>query len=153
MPDLSAFSNSVSIIVPTLNEEENIIPLVSQIAESAVPFREILFVDDHSTDGTRDKIRALARNQSIRLIEQNGAAVGLAGAIMSGARAAQGEILLVMDADLSHPPERIARPRNPDHFPRTHTGTIENVAWHRATIFFPLGARYVPPSCLWPVSS
>jgi dolichol-phosphate mannosyltransferase len=107
MTDLSAFSNSVSIIVPTLNEEENIIPLVSQIAESAVPFGEILFVDDHSTDGTRDKIRALARNQPIRLIEQNGAALGLAGAIMSGARAAQGEILLVMDADLSHPPERI----------------------------------------------
>ena len=107
MTDLSAFSNSVSIIVPTLNEEENIIPLVSQIAESAVPFREILFVDDHSTDGTRDKIRGLARNQSIRLIEQDEAAVGLAGAIMSGARAAQGEILLVMDADLSHPPERI----------------------------------------------
>ena len=107
MTDLSAFSNSVSIIVPTLNEEENIIPLVSQIAECAVPFREILFVDDHSTDGTCDKIRALARNQSIRLIEQDEAAVGLAGAIMSGARAAQGEILLVMDADLSHPPERI----------------------------------------------
>src|SRR5438132_5953696 len=107
MPDLSAFSNSVSIIVPTLNEEENIIPLVSQIAESAVPFREILFVDDHSTDGTRDKIRGLARNQSIRLIEQDEAAVGLAGAIMSGARAAEGEILLVMDADLSHPPDRI----------------------------------------------
>ena len=107
MTDLSAFSNSVSIIVPTLNEEENIIPLVSQIAESAVPFREILFVDDHSSDGTRDKIRGLARNQSIRLIEQDEAAVGLAGAIMSGARAAQGEILLVMDADLSHPPERI----------------------------------------------
>jgi dolichol-phosphate mannosyltransferase len=107
MTDLSAFSNSVSIIVPTLNEEENIIPLVSQIAESAVPFGEILFVDDHSTDGTRDKIRALALDQPIRLIEQNGAALGLAGAIMSGARAAQGEILLVMDADLSHPPERI----------------------------------------------
>src|SRR6266516_3599958 len=107
MTDLSAFSNSVSIIVPTLNEEENIIPLVSQMAESAVPFREILFVDDHSTDGTRDKIRGLAHNQSIRLIEQDEAAVGLAGAIMSGARAAQGEILLVMDADLSHPPERI----------------------------------------------
>jgi dolichol-phosphate mannosyltransferase len=107
MTDLSAFFNSVSIIVPTLNEEENIIPLVSQIAESAVPFGEILFVDDHSTDGTRDKIRALALDQPIRLIEQNGAALGLAGAIMSGARAAQGEILLVMDADLSHPPERI----------------------------------------------
>src|SRR5205809_46437 len=71
------------------------------------PFREILFVDDRSTDATRAKIRALERSHPIRLIDQDGADVGLAGAIMSGARAAEGEIILVMDADLSHPPERI----------------------------------------------
>src|SRR5881296_3860989 len=107
MIDLSASDHSVSIIVPTLNEEENIAPLVSQITACAVPFREILFVDDRSTDATRAKIRALERSHPIRLIEQDGAGLGLAGAIMSGARAAEGEILVVMDADLSHPPERI----------------------------------------------
>jgi dolichol-phosphate mannosyltransferase len=107
MTSLSAFSNSVSIIIPTLNEEENIVPLVSEIAACAVPLREILFVDDHSTDATCDKIRALAASQPIRLIEQDGAGPGLATAIMLGARAAHGEILLVMDADLSHPPDRI----------------------------------------------
>ena len=107
MIESSARAHSVSIIVPTLNEEENIAPLVSQITACAVPFREILFVDDHSTDGTREKIRALEKSQPIRLIEQDGAELGLASAIMSGARAAQAEILLVMDADLSHPPERI----------------------------------------------
>src|SRR5947208_15337149 len=107
MTDLSAPADYVSIIVPTLNEEENIAPLLSQIIACAVPFREILFVDDHSTDATRDMIHALAGSQPIRLIEQDGTDLGLAGAIMSGARAAQGEILLVMDADLSHPPERI----------------------------------------------
>ncbi len=107
MTDLSELSNSVSIIVPTLNEEQNIVPLVSEIAASAVPFREILFVDDRSTDATRDKILALAGTQPIRLIEQDGSGPGLAGAIMSGARAAHGGILLVMDADLSHPPDRI----------------------------------------------
>jgi dolichol-phosphate mannosyltransferase len=90
-----------------LNEEENIEPLISQITACAVPFLEILFVDDHSTDNTRGKIHDLARTQPIRLIEQDGAELGLAGAIMSGARAAHGEILPVMDADLSHPPDRI----------------------------------------------
>jgi dolichol-phosphate mannosyltransferase len=104
---MHATENSVSIIVPTLNEEQNILPLVSEISACAVPFREILFVDDHSTDATRDKIRALAESQPIRLVEQDGAGPGLAGAIMAGARAARGEILLVMDADLSHPPDRI----------------------------------------------
>jgi dolichol-phosphate mannosyltransferase len=107
MTDLPIATQSVSIIVPTLNEEENIAPLVSQITACAVPFREILFVDDGSTDATREKIRTLEETQPIRLIEQGGSDLGLAGAIMSGARAAQGDILLVMDADLSHPPDRI----------------------------------------------
>lgn len=107
MTSCQAHPGSVSIIIPTLNEEENILPLISEIIACAVPFREILFVDGHSTDATRDMIRALARSQPIRLIDQDGAGPGLAGAIMSGARAAQGEILLVMDADLSHPPDRI----------------------------------------------
>jgi len=107
MIDSSARASSVSMVIPTLNEEENIEPLISQITACAVPFLEILFVDDHSTDNTRGKIHDLARTQPIRLIEQDGANLGLAGAIMSGARAAQGEIVLVMDADLSHPPDRI----------------------------------------------
>jgi dolichol-phosphate mannosyltransferase len=107
MTDSSARASSVSIVIPTLNEEENIEPLISQITACAVPFLEILFVDDNSTDGTRAKIRTLEGSHPIRLIEQNAADVGLAGAIMTGARAAEGEILIVMDADLSHPPDRI----------------------------------------------
>jgi dolichol-phosphate mannosyltransferase len=105
---VGAENSSVSIIVPTLNEEENIAPLVAEIIAAAVPFREILFVDGHSTDATRDRIRALQDSQPIRLIEHDDRAdLGLAAAIMSGARAARGEILVVMDADLSHPPQRI----------------------------------------------
>jgi dolichol-phosphate mannosyltransferase len=133
-----SFSYSVSIIVPTLNEEENIVPLVSEITACAGPFREILFVDDHSTDATREKIRDLAGSQPIRLIEQDGAGPGLAGAIMSGARAARGEILLVMDADLSHPPDRIK-----DLLEPLFSGTADLV----------VGSRYVKGGSTpgWPV--
>jgi len=104
---MSTFAKSISIIVPTRNEAENIATLVSQIVASAVPFHEILFVDDDSTDGTRDVIRSLTGNHPIRLIEQDHTDPGLASAIMLGAEAAEGELLLIMDADLSHPPERI----------------------------------------------
>src|SRR5437868_14602217 len=99
--------NFISIIVPTLNEEENIVPLVSEITACAVPIREILFVDDHSTDATRDKIHALAGSQPIRLIEQDGAGPGLAGAIMAGGGAARGGGILLMGAELSHSPDQI----------------------------------------------
>ncbi len=121
--------NSVSIIVSTLNEAENIAPLVAQIAASAVPLREILFVDNDSTDATRDMIRALAATHPIRLIEQDHAELGLAAAVMSGALAAQGEVLLVMDADLSHPPERIK-----DLLAPLFAGAADMV----------VGSRYVP---------
>jgi dolichol-phosphate mannosyltransferase len=97
----------VSIIIPTRNEVENIAQLVSEILDAAKPLHEIVFVDDHSSDGTPDIIRSLATIHPIRLIEQNSAAPGLAAAIVAGAAAAHGELLLVMDADLSHPPERI----------------------------------------------
>src|SRR5213082_554892 len=71
MTDPSARAQSVSIIVPTLNEEENIAPLVSQITACAVPFREILFVDDRSTDATRAEIRALERRRRRRAGRRN----------------------------------------------------------------------------------
>ena len=78
-----SFAHSISIIIPTLNEEENIAPLVSEIAACGVPFREILFVDDHSIDETCDKVRALAGTHPIHLIEQDGAGPGLATAIIA----------------------------------------------------------------------
>jgi glycosyltransferase involved in cell wall biosynthesis len=64
---LPGHDNSVSIIISTLNEAENIAPLVARIAATAVPFREILFVDNNSTDATRHMIRTLAATHPIRL--------------------------------------------------------------------------------------
>jgi dolichol-phosphate mannosyltransferase len=104
---MSPTAESLSIIVPTRNEAENIAALVSDIVAKGAAFREILFVDDDSTDETRNIIRSLAEIHPIRLIEQNPAERGLAAAIMAGARQAKGDLLLVMDADLSHPPDRI----------------------------------------------
>jgi dolichol-phosphate mannosyltransferase len=98
---------AVSIIIPTRNEAENVKPLVGAIVDNDVPFSEILFVDDASTDGTISAIQSLAKTHPIRLLEQSASEPGLAAAVMIGARAATGDILLVMDADLSHPPDRI----------------------------------------------
>src|SRR5438094_9445607 len=97
-----------AIIVPTLEEVDNIVPLVEQIEQTNVPFGEIIFVDDGSIDGTREKIRALATAHRVRLIERDGAERGLAGAIIAGAHASSADVFVVMDADLSHPPEEIA---------------------------------------------
>jgi dolichol-phosphate mannosyltransferase len=97
----------ISLVIPTLNEAENIAPLLARIMASEPPPDEILFVDDGSTDGTRECIHALAGSAPIQLIERDAPSLGLAGAVIAGARAATGEWLVVMDADLSHPPEKI----------------------------------------------
>src|SRR5438874_8823230 len=98
----------IAIIVPTLEEVDNVVPLVEQIEQTNVPFGEIIFVDDGSIDGTREEIRALATAHRVRLIERDGAERGLAGAIIAGANASSADVFVVLDADLSHPPEEIA---------------------------------------------
>lgn len=94
-----------AIIVPTLNEAENIAPLVERIRRIATPPAEIVFVDDNSIDGTRERIASLSGG--VTLVARDQPTLGLAGAVIAGARAADTDLIVVMDADLSHPPEKI----------------------------------------------
>ncbi len=92
----------VSIIIPTYNEVENLPRLIREIRRLKLRAAEILVVDDNSPDGT-----ALAARQSrVRTVVRTEDR-GLSQAVAEGFRRARGEWLLVMDADLSHPPRRI----------------------------------------------
>src|SRR5215831_11034550 len=127
-----------AIIVPTLEEVENIVPLIDQIEQTNVPFSEIIFVDDGSLDGTRERIRALTAQHRVRLIERNGAERGLAGAILAGAQDSTADLFVVMDADLSHPPEKIA-------------ALLQPILANDADLV--VGSRYIPGGATpgWPV--
>src|SRR5437763_15748398 len=93
----------IAIIIPTLEEVDNIVPLVEQIEQTHVPFGEIIFVDDGSIDGTREKIRGLATAHRGWLNDRDGPERGLAGAIVADANASSADAFVVMDADLSDP--------------------------------------------------
>lgn len=95
---MCASDRSVSIMIPTRNEVDNIAPLVSQIVAAAAPFHEIIFVDGRSTDGTIERIRSLSKTHPIRLMEQDPATPGLSAAILAAAAATNSELLVVMDA-------------------------------------------------------
>ncbi len=102
-------NSPVSIIIPTYREAGNIEPLVRRIFRALQQARisaEVVFVDDHSDDGTAGIIERLAADYQVRVsVRQNER--GLASAVVHGFALAKHDILVVMDADLQHPPESI----------------------------------------------
>jgi dolichol-phosphate mannosyltransferase len=98
----------ISVIVPALNEAANL-PTLAERVEAALKGRsyELLIVDDGSSDGTPDVCAELADHYPLDLHVRESSDAGLSGAVMHGFARARGEVLVVMDADLQHPPERI----------------------------------------------
>jgi dolichol-phosphate mannosyltransferase len=99
----------ISVIVPTYNEAAAITPLVERLATSlAGRDWELVVVDDGSPDGTADIAERLAPARPVRVVRRSGKG-GLASAVIAGMKEARGDPLVVMDADLSHPPEIVPR--------------------------------------------
>ncbi|MCX6501437.1 MAG: glycosyltransferase family 2 protein [Microbacterium sp.] len=101
----------VTVVVPTFNEAPNVQELVDRITQAAHGFDvDVLFVDD-STDDTPQVIERVAATAEIpvRVIHRTEPVGGLSGAVTAGLAAASSDICIVMDGDLQHPPEDIAR--------------------------------------------
>src|SRR5438045_1937153 len=98
----------ISLIIPTINEADNLSTLVERIAE-ALRGRdwELIIVDDASTDGTPAICASLSKDFPITFLSREYPSNGLSGAVLHGMAEAKGEFLVVLDADLQHPPEQI----------------------------------------------
>jgi dolichol-phosphate mannosyltransferase len=96
---------TVTVIVPTYNERDNVDALVDQVRSALAGERwELLFVDDDSPDGTAAVIdRHAAADARVRRLRRLGRR-GLASACMEGALASTAEYLVVMDGDAQHDP-------------------------------------------------
>ena len=95
----------ISIVIPTFNEVENIIPLLKNLTFIVNNFEyEIIVVDDDSPDGTSEKVNNYMKlNKRIKLITRIGRS-GLSSAIKEGLIFAQGKYILVLDGDGQHHP-------------------------------------------------
>ena len=103
-------SSQLSIVIPVLNERDNVAPMVERV-RSALPFDgwELIFVDDDSSDGTADEVRRVALGEPrVRLILRV-ADPGLANSAVQGLLSGAADILCVMDGDGQHDPVYIAR--------------------------------------------
>ncbi len=96
----------LSIVIPVYNERDTIASIVEAV--EAVPLygieKEIVIVDDHSTDGTRDLLKRELDDGRRRVIYQD-RNQGKGAALRAGFSAASGDIVLVQDADLEYNPE------------------------------------------------
>jgi dolichol-phosphate mannosyltransferase len=98
----------VSIVVACLDERQNLAPLRDRIAEVLLPTGvdwELIYVDDGSSDGSLDALRLLAaQDRRIRFVSLS-RNFGHQAALSAGLDRARGRAVVLMDADLQHPPE------------------------------------------------
>ena len=101
--------SSATIIIPTLNEQDNIDPLLEGLTQIRVENCDIkiLFVDDQSKDNTIEKINAWSKRFSWISVLQRTSNPDLTQAILDGVAVSDSDFILVMDADLSHPIDRV----------------------------------------------
>lgn len=99
---------SISVIVPTYREAENLNELVARIDSVRQKDNlalDLFIMDDDSQDGTEKIVTALGLPWVNLIVRTNNR--GLSAAVLDGFKAATNEVFVVMDADLSHPPEKI----------------------------------------------
>jgi glycosyltransferase involved in cell wall biosynthesis len=93
---------NLSVVIPVYNEADNIGEIIKRVQATKLA-KEIIVVDDGSEDGTREVLQKLDGKRKVRVIlhEHN---QGKGAAVVTGLRAAQGDVLLIQDADLEYNP-------------------------------------------------
>jgi glycosyltransferase involved in cell wall biosynthesis len=117
---------NLSVVIPVYNEVENIGEILKRVQSTKLAI-EIVVVDDGSQDGTRDTLRALDGKENVRVIlhERN---QGKGAAVVTGLRAAKGDILLIQDADL-------------EYDPRDYPGLLQPIEEGKADVVY--GSRFL----------
>jgi glycosyltransferase involved in cell wall biosynthesis len=93
---------NLTVIIPVYNEKQTIQEIVRRVRATGIP-REILIIDDGSTDGTRDILKQMEGGECLRIL-YHPKNMGKGAAVRTGIQNASGDIVLIQDADLEYDP-------------------------------------------------
>lgn len=119
----------LSIIIPCYDEYDSILKILEAVGNSPYPDKEIIIVDDCSTDGTREKLRQeIEPSGIVEKVLYHEKNQGKGAALRTGIKAATGDIVIIQDADLEY---------DPNEYPKL----VEPILHDKADVVF--GSRFL----------